>query len=235
MKLPYLIPTLAVVLCLSRQVQIPGPDITGREAILRIHTQRMYEAGRIAMPPPDGPQKATAAMPTAAVGADVDSYESLVSSLAYVTEGFTGAELAGLVRAAASYALERAVYGVENAGDDHTSERNLQGVEDCRVNAEDFGRGLADVLRSKPSSKRPEIPTDAPMSLVRDHMPDAAATISGSGDAVGRSKGSTLTTGEADRTNSASEITAASEAAVQSESDIGRSLSPEVKKTNDPS
>lgn len=123
----------------GRQVHIPGPDEAGREAILRIHTQRMHEAGRIDTPPPDASKNAGA-------GADSgDGYDSLVSSLAAVTDGFTGAELAGLVRAAASYALERAVGGGAGAGE----------AAGCRVTAEDFGRGLADVTRSKSSAGSP--------------------------------------------------------------------------------
>lgn len=122
-------------------MHIPGPDEAGREAILRIHTQRMHEAGRIDTPPPDANKNGGGGGGDGGDGAGADGYDSLVSSLAAVTDGFTGAELAGLVRAAASYALERAV---GSAGESEAA--------GCRVTAEDFGRGLADVTRSKSSA-----------------------------------------------------------------------------------
>lgn len=109
----------------------------GREAILRIHTKRMHEAGRIALVPSDDASD------------DVEGYDSLMSSLASVTEGFTGAELAGLVRAAASYALERTVSGMADTAAGEEVERRREIAVECRLTAEDFGRGLADVLRVK--------------------------------------------------------------------------------------
>ncbi|CAN0468350.1 unnamed protein product, partial [Hapterophycus canaliculatus] len=93
------------------QVHIPGPDASGREAILRIHTRRMHRAGRIETLRPDAEKENSAQDGRDGGGGgggdDDDGYEALVSSLAAATDGFTGAELAGLVRAAASYALER--------------------------------------------------------------------------------------------------------------------------------
>jgi len=80
---------------LEVQLRVELPDRSGRRDILRIHTRQMREAGAIS-----------------------DESLSLIESLgdgglAANTEHFTGAELAGLVRSAASFALARAV---ENEG-----------------------------------------------------------------------------------------------------------------------
>lgn len=134
-------------------MKIPRPNLEGREKILGIHTRRMFEARRITTPALD-------LASSGEVVADADAYECLISSLASITEGFTGAELAGLVRAGASYALERAVTalggsdrdgGVKSA--DSMTEGKGWGAPECRVGTEDFGRGLADALRSKPPAE----------------------------------------------------------------------------------
>ncbi len=67
---------------LEVQLEIGLPDLAGRAAILRIHTAAMSAAGLLA--------------------ADVD-----VDALAASARNFSGAELAGVVRAAASYAMDR--------------------------------------------------------------------------------------------------------------------------------
>ncbi|XP_015795335.1 vesicle-fusing ATPase 1 [Tetranychus urticae] len=66
------------------QIEIGLPDSKGREQILKIHTKRMRECGRLAD--------------------DVDLQE-----LASKTKNFSGAELAGLVRAAQSFAMTRLI------------------------------------------------------------------------------------------------------------------------------
>lgn len=64
------------------QMEIGLPDADGRLAILRIHTEAMRKAGLL--------------------GDDVD-----LPKLAAATRNFSGAELAGLVRSAASFAMDR--------------------------------------------------------------------------------------------------------------------------------
>ncbi|CAM9420761.1 unnamed protein product, partial [Choristocarpus tenellus] len=124
------------------QLRIGGPDRGGREDILRIHTKRMYEASRLALPTPEGGEgDSREGSDGSSVRDSLSPYDELMSSLAGVTPGFTGAELAGVVRAAASYALERAVAGSD-----------VEGSGECLVDAEDFGRGLADVMRSRPDA-----------------------------------------------------------------------------------
>ena len=76
---------------LEVQLRVELPDLIGRRDILRIHTRRMKSAG----------------------GLSEDAIAFLEDlgerGLSYRTEYFTGAELAGLVRSAASFALARTV------------------------------------------------------------------------------------------------------------------------------
>jgi vesicle-fusing ATPase len=97
-------------------IHIGMPDLEGRLDILRIHTQRMFARGRLEL---------------AAEGDE--GYAQFLRDVAGRTEGMSGADLAGITQAAASYALERAV---ERGGDG--------GPEDV-VTADDFERGLADM------------------------------------------------------------------------------------------
>lgn len=76
---------------LEVQLRVELPDLAGRRDILRIHTRRMIEAG---------------ALDKEAVDFADDLGEQ---GLPARTDHFTGAELAGLVRSAASFALARTV------------------------------------------------------------------------------------------------------------------------------
>jgi len=84
---------------LEVQLRIELPDLLGRRDILRIHTRQMREADGVS-------KEATALIDDA--GKD---------GLAARTEHFSGAELAGLVRSAASFALSRTLEG-DDQGDD---------------------------------------------------------------------------------------------------------------------
>lgn len=76
---------------LEVQLRVELPDLVGRRDILRIHTRRMREAGGM-------------------ISTAVEWIEDLgENGLAAKTEHFSGAELAGLVRSAASFALARTV------------------------------------------------------------------------------------------------------------------------------
>ena len=75
---------------LEVQVKVPRPDATGRQQILEIQTRRLRERGCLT-------KRAAAALGSGA--------------LAQVTVGFSGADLAGLMRSATSFALERYVDG----------------------------------------------------------------------------------------------------------------------------
>lgn len=81
---------------LEVQLRVELPDLSGRRDILRIHTRLMREAG---------------AMSPAAVDLieDISEY-----GMAARTEHFSGAEIAGLVRSAASFALARTIEMEQN-------------------------------------------------------------------------------------------------------------------------
>lgn len=82
---------------LEVQLRVELPDLSGRRDILRIHTRRMREIGAMSLDA-------------------VEWLEDLEHGLATQTEHFTGAELAGLVRSAASFALARTVELEDNEG-----------------------------------------------------------------------------------------------------------------------
>lgn len=71
---------------LEVHVRIDPPNLTGRQQILHIHTERLRARGCL----------------DARAAAALDSH-----ALAAATEGYSGAQLAGLVRSAASFALDR--------------------------------------------------------------------------------------------------------------------------------
>ena len=67
---------------------------------------------------------------------NVLDYDELLELLATKTDGMSGASLAGVARAAASRALERAVFDMA----DH--------MNDCLVTQDDFENAIKDVLES---------------------------------------------------------------------------------------
>jgi vesicle-fusing ATPase len=100
---------------LEVQLRVELPDIKGRRDILRIHTRHMKKEGGLDL-------KAQAALE------NIDTDHGIPAK----TEHFTGAELAGLVRSAASFAIARAV-------DEDDSEETTVGVDD-------FEQALREVL-----------------------------------------------------------------------------------------
>lgn len=95
---------------LEVQLRVELPDLLGRRDILRIHTRKMCEAGGIS-------QEARAILEN--IGED---------GIPAQTEYFTGAELAGLVRSAASFALARTV-----ASDNLDQDSGIINVEDLEI------------------------------------------------------------------------------------------------------
>lgn len=187
----------------------------------------MHEAGRIDTPPPDANRKSGGGV------IDADGYDSLVSSLAAVTDGFSGAELAGLVRAAASYALERAVGGGAGASE----------AAGCRVTAEDFGRGLADVTRSKSSAgtaaggRAANGTAVAATTAVEERQTAAVDDVSSDGSAAAAAEGpredgekaAASRQQKAPFTVTKPSVAAATVAAARAEGAVGGNLSAQVK------
>jgi vesicle-fusing ATPase len=150
---PLVVPTLVIGLTNKRsliepallrpgrfevQVEVPPPGTNEqRRSILKVHTKHMYQAGRLFVrDAPDG--SAAARLGTQSL----ISYEELLETLAEECDGFSGASLAGVARAAASHALERAV---EEFAQD-TEGASL--MQDCVVTKEDFDCALQDVRDS---------------------------------------------------------------------------------------
>lgn len=94
---------------LEVQLEVSLPDVFGREEILRVHTGTMSEHKRLAE--------------------DVD-----IKALADFTEGFSGADLAGMVRSAVSFALNE-------IGDDN--------VEQIKISALHFEMALQEMRKTK--------------------------------------------------------------------------------------
>jgi SpoVK/Ycf46/Vps4 family AAA+-type ATPase len=77
------------------------------------------------------------------------SYDELLERLAIDCEGFSGAALAGVARAAASHALERAVDEFsEQLQKEPSSSNERPTIMDCCVTQDDFYEAINDVRNS---------------------------------------------------------------------------------------
>lgn len=99
---------------LELQLEISLPDEFGRVQILNIHTSKMKENG--------------------VLGDDVN-----IEEIAKLTKNFSGAEIAGLVRSATSFALNRHI----EANDKGVIAKN---VENMKVGHDDFVGALAEII-----------------------------------------------------------------------------------------
>lgn len=129
---------------LEVQLEIPLPDREGRREILQIHFGALRERGRLSMPlccaidgVALGSQKEVAVSingksPPDEVSSRRWRWRRRVYDLAVTTEGFSGADIAGLVRAAGSLALSRA-------------RRDGSGVEGLLITLDDAQQALMEV------------------------------------------------------------------------------------------
>ncbi|KAF4656502.1 hypothetical protein FOL47_008893 [Perkinsus chesapeaki] len=101
---------------LEVHVEIGLPDEEGRNEIFNIHTKQMREHGYL--------------------GSDVS-----IPHLAHVTQNYSGAEIAGVVRSAASQAFNREV----NLNTISTGEIKTKNLEEIKVTANDFELALQEV------------------------------------------------------------------------------------------
>lgn len=97
---------------LEVHIEISLPDEHGRQQILRIHTSKMQTNGML--------------------GGDVD-----LSEIAAATKNYSGAEIEGLCKSAAAFALNRHV--------DYTNLRNKIDTSGVRVTMDDFRKALTEV------------------------------------------------------------------------------------------
>ena len=116
---------------LEVHVEVGRPDATGRAAILRIHAEKMRDSGRLSL---DGGGLDVDGDGCTLERVDDDTYGAWVDAIAARTEGFSGAAMAAIVRAAVARALDRSV----SSGD----------VQACTVTGGDFDAAIADVRSS---------------------------------------------------------------------------------------
>ena len=118
---------------LEVQVGVGLPDKHGREAILRIHAEKMRASGRLALgtPSADADRSADADEGCTLEPPDDASYTQWLAELASRTSGFSGAALAALVRGAIARALDRSVEALD--------------TDSCSVTALDFAAAIDDL------------------------------------------------------------------------------------------
>eukprot|EP00591_Stephanopyxis_turris_P002257 CAMPEP_0195507934 /NCGR_PEP_ID=MMETSP0794_2-20130614/1273_1 /TAXON_ID=515487 /ORGANISM="Stephanopyxis turris, Strain CCMP 815" /LENGTH=761 /DNA_ID=CAMNT_0040634769 /DNA_START=391 /DNA_END=2676 /DNA_ORIENTATION=+ len=142
------------------QIEVPRPrTVEQRVSILKVHTNHMYQKGRVLVADP--PARTVASRRLEKKGkAGIPTYEELLNQLATECDGMSGASLAGVCRAAASHALERAVYdfagsmAAEDEQKRQSTEQKEEGtsVADCLVTTDDFELAIHDVRESSGSS-----------------------------------------------------------------------------------
>jgi hypothetical protein len=140
------------------QLQVTLPDLLGRRDILRIHTRAMRQNGALA---PDAAAWIEEGVQCAADGVcAVDEAEAASLGLAACTKSFSGAELAGLVRSAASFALGRssaaaaAAAAVGGGGSGASSSGEGEGVQVTRADFELALREVTPALRARDGALR---------------------------------------------------------------------------------
>ena len=97
----------------------------------------------------------------------IPTYEELLDIIAVECDGMSGASLAGVARAAASRALERAVtdFAGHVSGDSSLSmEEEGNSISDCLVTQEDFEKAVEDVFESAKSADYVETDTTSSSS-----------------------------------------------------------------------
>jgi SpoVK/Ycf46/Vps4 family AAA+-type ATPase len=122
------------------QVEVPPPKTAAqRISILKVHTKQMLDAGRLLVR--DAPAGTAAAQYVEKNNTvpNLLTYDELLGVLAAECEGMTGAELAGVARAAASHALERAVMEFSADPSHHVM------MKECLVTQQDCEDAVHDV------------------------------------------------------------------------------------------
>mmetsp|Transcript_17054 Transcript_17054/g.49229 ORF Transcript_17054/g.49229 Transcript_17054/m.49229 type:complete len:572 (-) Transcript_17054:466-2181(-) len=162
---PLVVPTLVIGLTNKRtliepallrpgrfevQIEVPPPrTVEQRVSILQVHMGNMFRAGRLLVR--DAPQGTAAARRLERNGAEgVPTFAELLDLLAVECDGMSGASLAGVARAAASHALERAVFDFAGHLGTHDEYVAVEGgsIADCLVTKDDLEKAVEDVFES---------------------------------------------------------------------------------------
>ena len=144
---------------LEVQVLVPKPDAEGRQRIAAIHSRRLRERGCL-------DAKAAAALTSKA--------------LAETTDGFSGADIAGLLRSATSFALER-----------YVDERLLSGLSPGAGTAS--GAAATDAAAADPRSGLLEVRYEDLVRALREVTPTGSATTRA--ELAGKRKGAAAALG----------------------------------------
>lgn len=132
------------------QIEVPKPKtVAQRVSILNVHMKSMFEAGRLFVKDAPLDTAARRRLEQKSDISNIPNYDELLDSLAVKCDSFSGAMLAGVARAAASRALERAVCDFAGHFDqkNDTVEEGYS-IADCLVTKEDFEHAIEDVLES---------------------------------------------------------------------------------------
>jgi vesicle-fusing ATPase len=122
------------------KVEVPKPKtVEQRASILKVHMESMMKSGRVLV------RDAPIGTASWRLSRQIDqnklaSYDELVDLIAVECDGMSGASLAGVARAAASRALERAVsdFAGHVADVSHGDVEMQSSINDCLVTQEDF-------------------------------------------------------------------------------------------------
>lgn len=140
------------------QIEVPKPkSISQRVSILNVHMNKMYKAGRVLVR--DAPEETAASRRLSRDGDEnIETYDELLNSMAVKCEGFSGASLAGVARAAASRALERAVCDFTGSAEESNDGSSVDGssIADCLVTKTDIELAIEDVIASTGNSDSEE-------------------------------------------------------------------------------
>jgi len=141
------------------QIEITPPKTAAqRRSILMVHTKQMFDAGRLQVhnPPPGSP--AAHQLKNKNDDAKLLTYDQLTTKLANECDGFSGASIAGVVRAAASRALARAVgqrsddfdpssVSSNTKKEEDTTTQTHSTIMDCLVTQEDLYQAIQDAQK----------------------------------------------------------------------------------------
>jgi SpoVK/Ycf46/Vps4 family AAA+-type ATPase len=153
------------------QINVPKPKtVAQRVSILKVHMESMIKSGRVLVK--DCPEGTPAWKRVQSEGsAGIPSFDELLDLIAVECDGMSGASLAGVSRAAASRALERAVtdfagHVVQKSmslndidGSDDDSEADQHSISNCLVTVEDFEKAVEDVFESAKGSDYVDTPS----------------------------------------------------------------------------
>jgi SpoVK/Ycf46/Vps4 family AAA+-type ATPase len=164
---PLIVPTLVIGLTNRRtliepallrpgrfevQIEVPRPKtVSQRVSILKVHTSLMFKSGRLYVRDAPGETAASKRLQKN-LDKEIIAHDELLNKIALQCDGMSGASLAGVCRAAASRALERAVFDFAgHIGEKNEEEAEGYSIEDCLVTEQDFDAAIEDVLESSKS------------------------------------------------------------------------------------